>query len=198
MTMQLATDTIMIEAHGQAITLRPSLRAATRLARRHGSFAPLLRGILDGHAGIITDLIREGGSPGSVGDDRLLDMIETHGLGATLDLLTNPLMTFVLSLAGYDDATVEEPSAAASPAAPIAFDDYHSQLYRIATGWLGWTPETAWNATPAEIVAAHQGRVEMLKAIYGSGDQAKTPAKPEKLSDKVRGLMRGLGAKRAA
>lgn len=193
MTMQLATDTITIEARGHTIALRPSLRAATRLARRHGSFAPLLRGILDGHVGIITDLIREGGS---VGDDRLLDTLETDGLAVMLDLLTNPLMQFVLALAGYDDSNVEEPTDQA--AEPIAFDDYHKRLFGIATGWLGWTPEVAWNATPAEIVAAHQGRVEMLKAIYGSGDQAKAPAKPEKLSDKVRGLMRGLGAKRAA
>lgn len=195
MTMQLATDTITIKAGRLAIELRPSLRAATRLARRHGSFAPLLRGILDGHMGIIADLIREGGQ---AGDDRLLEAIEANGLRSILGQISEPLLQFVLALAGYDESKVEEPTVPSSQSAPISFDDYHSQLYRIATGWLGWTPETAWNATPAEIVAAHQGRVEMLKAIYGNGDQDKTPAKPEKLSDKVRGLMRGLGAKRAA
>lgn len=195
MTLQLAPDTITITAGRLVIELRPSLRAATRLARRHGSFAPLLRGILDGHMGIIADLIREGGQ---AGDDRLLEAIEANGLRSILGQISEPLLQFVLALAGYDESKVEEPTAPANQAAPISFDDYHNQLFRIATGWLHWTPDAAWNATPAEIIAAHQGHVEMLKAIHGSGDQAKTPGKPEKLSDKVRGLMRGLGVKKAA
>ncbi|MHA6692047.1 phage tail assembly chaperone [Devosia sp. A449] len=195
MTMQLAPDTITITADRLVIELRPSLRAATRLARRHGTFAPLLRGILDGHIGIITDLIREGGS---VGDDRLLEAIEANGLRSILGQISEPLLQFVLALAGYDESKIEEPTAPADHVEPIAFDDYHKRLFGLATGWLGWPPETAWNATPAEIIAAHQGRVEMLKAIYGGDDSKRSPATPEKLSDKVRGLMRGLGAKRAA
>jgi len=31
----------------------------------------------------------------------------------------------------------------------------------------GWSPEIAWAATPAEILEAQKGRVEMLKAVFG-------------------------------
>lgn len=31
-----------------------------------------------------------------------------------------------------------------------------------STGALGWTPEQAWNATPAEIIAAHNGQTAHL------------------------------------
>jgi hypothetical protein len=190
--MQLAATAITIKANRLEIELRPSLRAATHLARRHGSFAPLLRGILDGHLGIIAELIREG-SPGTAFD--LAAHVDQAGLGSTLEQISNPLVQFVLALAGFDETKIEEP---ADQAEPIAFDEYHARLFGIATGWLGWTPDTAWHATPAEIIAAHKGRLEMLKAIYGGDDQAPAPDKPKNLADKVRGLMRGLGAKRAA
>jgi Phage tail assembly chaperone protein, TAC len=53
----------------------------------------------------------------------------------------------------------------------MPFAEYHTQLYRIGTGWLGWSPETTWNATPREITEAYGAHVEQLKAIYGAGDQ---------------------------
>src|SRR5690606_40333271 len=76
--------------------------------------------------------------------------------------LTNAMAEFVLAIAGIDpnDPTPAKPSG--KPADP---EQVFAQLFSIATGWLGWTPEEAWNATPAEIIAAKGGRTEMIVEI---------------------------------
>jgi hypothetical protein len=53
----------------------------------------------------------------------------------------------------------------------MSFTEYHAKLFRLATGWLGWTPEAAYDATPTEITEAYKGRLELLSAVFGSGDQ---------------------------
>ncbi len=39
-------------------------------------------------------------------------------------------------------------------------------------GWLGWTEEQALAADVNAIVVAHRGRVAMLKAVFGSSEEA--------------------------
>ncbi len=56
-------------------------------------------------------------------------------------------------------------------AKPLAWADFYTDLFKIATGWLGWTPDTAWQATPQEIVQAFEGHTDRLKAIHGSADE---------------------------
>lgn len=45
-------------------------------------------------------------------------------------------------------------------------------------GWLGWSPDQALDADVNAIIVAHRGRVAMLNAVFGGGDDAPT----EKLS----------------
>ncbi|WEJ38168.1 hypothetical protein [Sinorhizobium prairiense] len=52
----------------------------------------------------------------------------------------------------------------------IPWRDFYQGLYAQATGFLGWTPETAWNATPTEIDRAYAAHMDKLKAIHGSAD----------------------------
>jgi hypothetical protein len=42
----------------------------------------------------------------------------------------------------------------------------------VALGWLGWSPELAMTADLNAIELAYLGRLDMLKAIFGSGDTA--------------------------
>jgi hypothetical protein len=51
-------------------------------------------------------------------------------------------------------------------------------------------------ATPAEIVAAQKGRVDMLRAIFGGSDGEKEARKKLPLSEKIKMTMQALGAKR--
>jgi hypothetical protein len=96
-----------------------------------------------------------------------LDLIETCGTetpNATIgEILAarDQLIEFVLILSGAEKT--DQPRTGK----PISFDDYHTRLFQIGTGWLSWTPDDTWNATPAEILAAREGRLEMLKAIFG-------------------------------
>ena len=67
--------------------------------------------------------------------------------------------------------------APASDGERITFADYHAKLYRIATGWLGWSPQHAWDATPNEILEAYQGHLEMLRAVHGGGEPDTEPSR---------------------
>ncbi|MFG1371486.1 hypothetical protein V5F32_04850 [Xanthobacter oligotrophicus] len=65
----------------------------------------------------------------------------------------------------------------------------------MGTGWLGWTEAETLDTSMPGIVAAHKGRLAMLKAIFGSGKE-----EPKGVSAKdgrgVAALLRGMGAKR--
>lgn len=173
----LASDEISIRFDNETVRLRPTLRAAMRLERQFHGFDAIIRGVLEQNVGVMAAIVAE---TADADDSDLICFLEAH-TGASLHVrvcaLVAPLLSLVLSLAGVDEDRFEEDGARA--AERIAFAEYHAQLYRIATGWLGWNPETAWEATPNEIVEAYHGRLDMLSAIFGSGDGQKQPATSE-------------------
>jgi hypothetical protein len=152
------------------LDLRASLRAATTLEARYG-FPTLLSAVADGNLSVIADVIE------TSSDCRdFLKEIENVPLIQFMPRLLEQLQEHVFALAGLERDSPEEASGERIP-----FAEYHARLFRLGTGWLGWSPETTWQATPKEIIHAYQGRVEMLKAIYGSKDEEKrTPTeRPE-------------------
>ena len=82
-----------------------------------------------------------------------------------VECLKEPLVSHVVRLAGHDGT--EETGEGGNNR--ITFAEHHARLYRIATGWLGWEPATAWSSTASEIIEAYAGRVELLTAIFGDG-----------------------------
>jgi len=44
--------------------------------------------------------------------------------------------------------------------------EHLTTLFGVATGAIGWTPAEAWQATPAEIIAAYKARIDLLSAIF--------------------------------
>lgn len=165
--MKLADD-ITIRIGGEAIVLRPSLRFAIRLQHRPGSFAQFAREVTEGSLSAACEIIR---------DHYDHPMLETRVFDAGPDRLMIPLMTYIMGLTGIDPDTPQEK---AGDTGGVPFGDYLANLYRIGTGWLGWSPETTLDATPAEITEAYQGRMEMLKSIFGGEDDtpAPKPAQP--------------------
>lgn len=163
--MARLAEEIIIHLAGEAIELRPSLRHAIRLERRPGSFAGLLREIDEGSLTAALDIIRPHH------DDEFLANRAFDALGQ----LKEPLTLYVLALAGIDpddDASrARAPRAKGKERPTQTFADHLAQLYRIGTGWLGWTPDVTLDATPAEIMEAHKGRVELLRSIFGSDDE---------------------------
>jgi hypothetical protein len=78
---------------------------------------------------------------------------------------------------------------------------YHAWLLKIATGWLGWTEQQALATRMTTIVAAYDGRMDMLKAIFGSGEKSRKGKPPAdglvsaKDPAAVKALFMGLKAK---
>jgi hypothetical protein len=162
---------------GERITLRPTLRAALRLERRHGGFDRLVGAIADGNLAVLADVIRES-AEGFTSLPDLLECISKGGLKRGLEAIQAPVLAHVFALAGYDEHhTVLNDENDQAKGQKITFADHHRKLFEIATGWLGWSPAQAWDSTPAEIMAAYNGRLDMLKAIFGSQEdkQADVP-----------------------
>jgi hypothetical protein len=162
--MRLADDEITINLDHETIYLRPSLRAAFRLESRHGGFDKILRGVADGNFTMMADVIREGADARSSFAD-FLDCIDELPLRLAIERISEPLIAYVMTLTGVDSDNKGE---AKPDAKPMPFAEYHTRLFRMATGWLGWTPADAWEATPAEITEAYQGRLDLLSAMFGS------------------------------
>jgi hypothetical protein len=185
--MQLAADEITIDLGHEAIRLRASLRAAFRLERRHDGFDKIVKGIADGNFSIMADVIRESAVPPTTRAD-LLNCIGALPLRAAIERISEPLFAHVMALAGADNDTSSEPTPDAER---VPFAEYHTRLFRLATGWLGWTSADAWEATAAEITEAYKGRRELLSAMFGSGKSDETTiTKPD---DQTRRELNAIG-----
>lgn len=154
---------IRIAIAGQEVVLRPTLRAACNLEQRYGGFEVLTRAIVDGSFTVIADVILEGAIIHPFGREALEAGLSKSLL--KLDTLIPQLLSFILALCGIDESKVEQSQVSGKLE---SFADHHTKLFRIATGWLGWTPQDAWNSTPLEIIEAFKGRSEMLAAIFGA------------------------------
>lgn len=183
--MRLA-EKITVTIAGEAIELRPSLACAIRLERRKGSFQQLTRDIMDGSLSAAVDIIQEHTD---------LDFLPNRILDE-LDALKTPLLQYIAACAGVDRDDAPKAAKSGKPAKSVPFRDYLEDLFKKATGWLGWTPETALDATPAEITLAYQGELEMLKAIYGGGGKAEAPQDERPLDQKFRSIFAGIGTTR--
>jgi hypothetical protein len=159
MTFQRPTyEEVTIAHDGSVIVLRPSLRAAATLVDRHG-FPALYEAMDDFNVTIICEIITAASSSG-------------HDAAAFLGgNLRKPLLPFFLAvrqpLIGLVTMLMPAPvqpvdTSPASDSKPMPWTDVYEHLYATATGWLGWTPETTWNATPTEISRAMSAHFDRL------------------------------------
>lgn len=166
MPMLPAIQEVTLSHGGHTVRLRPTLRAASHLERLHDGFPALLDRIAEFHIGTITEIIV---TAATSRQDAIAFLASfDHKPLFRLKLIVDAALHNLC--AGFTpEPDADEKQAPAGK--PMAWADFYRQLYRQATGWLGWTPETAWNATPAEIVGAYAGRIEQLQAIYGGKGQ---------------------------
>lgn len=64
----------------------------------------------------------------------------------------------------------------------MTLSEYIEYLFGVATGWLGWTPEVAWNADVREITTAQKALVKWHNIL--NGESQETPA--EKIARQLR------------
>ncbi len=175
MNMRPAYEQVTITHGGNTVMLRPSLRAATTLEARFG-FPTMFRALDEGSFTIISEIILAASSPAQ-GAAAFLAGIPGKPLSSLFDAVQAPLFQLVMMLRPAPMKEARK-SALTSPEKPVPWPDYYVDLYEKATGWLGWTPDAAWNATPTEIDRAYTGHIAKLKAIHGSSD-----GKEEKQTD---------------
>ncbi|MGP4752129.1 hypothetical protein [Agrobacterium pusense] len=170
-----AYEEVRIAHGGNTLTLRPSLRAAVTLEAWFG-FPAMFRALEEGSFTITSEIILTASSP--VQDAAaFLAGIPGKPLSSFFDAVQAPLFQLVAMFIPTENKTAKP---VANPGKPIPWPDYYSDLYEKATGWLGWTSEQAWNATPTEIDRAYTGHIAKLKAIHGSGEDGNpTEAAPD-------------------
>jgi len=157
------------------VWLRPSLRAATVLERMHGGFVPLLQKVQQGHTGTLREIVLNSATDRAAGQ-RLVGAMKGATIVTIHKTLAEPAFALIAALMTPDK---DQGEAAKAPSGkPVAWGDLYADAYKIATGWLGWTPETAWSATLPEILQAFDGHIDQLKAVHGSAEDATntTPA----------------------
>jgi hypothetical protein len=193
----LARDETTITIEGKRVTLRPTLRAALRLERRHGGFDRILAGILDGNLSTMADVIAECADVPCDLPAFLMRTGPNAGLRVGVESLIPALVAHVYALAGIDVEALDDPAneSANDQAARTSFAEHNAKLFSIATGWLGWTPADAWSSTPAEIAAAYRGRLDMLKAIFGSNEKEAKPTDSRSLDEKFSAFFASKDAK---
>lgn len=178
MPMLPAYDGITLALGGNTVRLRPSLRAASRLA---ASPDDMRIPVLNLHLGTIREIITM-----SATDEReataFLDRIDATPLQIVADTIIAPLFVFLASFAPAEDRPGTADKAPSGE--PMAWPDVVKMLHRRATGWLRWTPEVAWQATPSEINDALAGWAEYIEATTPKQDGKPKPPDayaPEKL-----------------
>jgi hypothetical protein len=163
--MRLAANTFALQLGDRSFDLKPTLRAAFVLWERYDGFHNLTRDLGEGSLTAALDII----SATIVNAKAWGEYALPANAAVVRDLMaaTGELIEFVLLLAGTDKS-----SGKVDTGKPMPFDEYFTQLFQIGTGWLGWTPDDTWEATASEIINAQKGRMDMLKALFGSKEQA--------------------------
>jgi hypothetical protein len=175
MNKRPAYEQVTIAHGGRTVTLRPSLRAATILEARFG-FPAMFRALDEGSFTMISEIILTASSPQDAA--AFLAGIPGKPLSSFIAAMRIPLAELVSML-----MPAPIPRTDSKPAAPtgksVAWADFYASQFEQATGWLGWTPEQVWNATPTEIDRAYSGHIAKLKAIHNSGGNDKQANEPD-------------------
>ncbi len=150
-----AYEQVKIAHGGSTVTLRPTLRAAATLVDRYG-FPALFNAVDQFNLTIICEIIRVSATTSA----DAAAFLSSHA--------GKPLFPFFLAVRESLAELVfmlqpaPDPKAKPSTGKPMTWTEVYSAFYGFATGWLGWTSETTWNATPTEIDRAHAAHIERL------------------------------------
>lgn len=172
--MSLANDEITLTLGADVVRLRPTLRASWRLVRRYDGFDKIAKHILDGNLTVMADIVAECSTSYSSIPD-VLRRLDGMPLRAGIESISAPLLTLVIAMTGTGD---QKDTANNQSGERIKWPAYFEKLFGIGCGVMGWPPETTWNATPAEIMAAHRERINLLSAIFGGAAPDEDQAGP--------------------
>lgn len=183
-----AYEEVTIAHGGNTVTLRPSLRAAATLEQRYGLPA-LERAVAECNLTIISEIILVSSRSGHQSAAALLFSLSARPLSHFFDAVQQPIADLV---AMFAPASVQSLDTAPRTSKELSPQEVFTAFYEKATGWLGWTPEQAWNATPTEIDRAFAAHFAKLKAIHGSADSKDEAAETPDPEQAARNAAEGL------
>jgi hypothetical protein len=174
-------EQVEISHGGNALTIRPSLRAATILEERFG-LAALYAALEDLNFTIISEIILVSESGGNQSAAAFLTAVQRRPLFPFFLAVRAPLFELVSMLTPAPEKRAQPLHTTGKQ---VTWAEVFAALYDRATGWLGWTPEQAWNATPTEIDRAYRAHLEKLKAIHGGASDDEKEQDPEQAERNV-------------
>lgn len=183
-----AFDTTLIY-DGTTVDLKPSLRAATDLERLHDGFPALLQRVQDFNLSTIRMVIRSAATDQKAANN-FLAAIKDAPLAKIREATTAQIFMLLTALMMPTSAAPNKTTKV--QAKPVAWGDVFADLYKIATGWLGWTPAQAWAATLTEITNAFDGLIDKLRAIHGDADNEVTGGSPMSAEQRRANIDAGL------
>lgn len=163
-----AYEEVTLSYGGNIARLRPSLRAATILEDKFG-LAAIDKALAEFNLNIVVEIIHAASSPQDAG--AFLAGIPGKPLSPFFAAVIDPLCDLVRMFIPAPVQKQDTPKP--STGERMTFAEMFAALYDTATGFLEWSPEQAWNATPTEINRAYSAQLEKLKAIHGSGEDNK-------------------------
>jgi hypothetical protein len=163
-----ADSEIVLDHGGNAVILRPCLRAAAALERSHDGFDRLFQRIAEFHTGTVREIILTAATDRKDAA-RFLDTMSRLPISRFVEIAQASLARLVVGFFPQGD---DKPAA---PGKAVPWREAYRDFYRYATGWLHWSPDQAWNATPTEIVEAFAAHLDMLKAIHGPSENDESP-----------------------
>lgn len=170
-SLRPAFETIL--THGSnAVVLRASLRAASNIEALPGGLADTLDQIAGQNYSTTKAVIRATATD-AIAAERLLASLEGQPLQHFTERAQAAILAVVQNiLPASKEAASESPSASATP-----WHEHFANLFGFGTGWLGWAPETVWNASIAEIEHALDAHVKKLVAMNGGSEGDDTTGK---------------------
>ncbi|ODN68848.1 hypothetical protein [Methylobrevis pamukkalensis] len=177
--MNMQPGSFTVYAGSQIARLAPTLGFALFVEERPGGAPALLAELRDGQITAVLDVI-----------DHFDDVIGRRFSASDLAEIGPRVIDLVLGIFTADDG--EAPATGKGGGATVTHAEHLAWSFRAATGWLGWTPAEAYAATIPEIRQAYRGRVDMLGAIFGGGEER--PDVP--IEKKWRATFTALGTKK--
>ncbi|AUQ62855.1 hypothetical protein [Phaeobacter inhibens] len=160
------------------------MRAATRLEALHNGFPALLAKISQLDTTTLRNVISYAATDQDAAQAVLRSMAGSSLQGIQQACL-GPVYALVmaLTLTGSDDEPASESTK------PVAWADLYADLFKSATGRLGWAPQDAWNATLPEILLALEGHADWMNVLHGSAEEDQDgPSDEQRQQNEAQGL----------
>ncbi|WP_417724209.1 hypothetical protein [Salipiger sp.] len=165
-TSPRAYEEVTLVQGATALRLRPTLRAACALERLHGGFPALLRKLEQTDTTTVRAIIAA-----TATEDRAANDFLRRAAKLPLSVMVRWQPVLFVVVAALLPTPANESPAASDPDTATPWADLFQELFGLATGWLGWSPADAWNATPQEIITAFDKHLNKLRIIHGGAEK---------------------------